>query len=70
MIRNGYVKMMDLVTCDSGYLTALVERWYTSTNTFLLPMDECTITLEDIYRIFRILIEGEPMIGLGVDIGQ
>lgn len=59
--------MMDLMTCNSRYLIALVERWDASTNTFFLPMGECTITLKDTYKIFKILIEGEPMIGLQAD---
>lgn len=67
IVRIDYVRMMDPMTYDSGYLIALVERWDAFTNTFMLPTGECTITLKDTYRIFRISIEGEPMIGLEVD---
>lgn len=64
MIRIGYAKMMDSMTCDSRYLIVLVKMWNTSTNTFILPIGECTITLKDIYRIFKVLIEGDPIIKL------
>lgn len=40
-------------------LTALAERWHSETCTFHLPMGEMTVTLEDVYRILHIPIDGE-----------
>lgn len=44
---------------NMGLLTALVERWHSKTCTFHLLMGEMTVTLEDVYRILRIPIDGE-----------
>lgn len=40
-------------------LTALVERFHSEHNTFHLPVGEMTITPEDVYRILRILFDGD-----------
>ncbi|GLJ24294.1 hypothetical protein SUGI_0463500 [Cryptomeria japonica] len=42
-----------------GLLTTLAERWHSETCTFHLPMGEMIVTLEDVYRILRIPIDGE-----------
>lgn len=70
MVRIGYARMLDPMTCNNGYLTTLVERWDASTNTFILPTRECMVFIEDIWRIFKVPIEGEPVIKVGEDIGQ
>lgn len=44
---------------NMGLLTALAERWHSETCMFHLPMGEMTVTLEDVYRILRIPIDGE-----------
>ncbi|XP_059070641.1 protein MAINTENANCE OF MERISTEMS-like [Cryptomeria japonica] len=44
---------------NMGLLTALAERWHSETCTFHLPMGEMTVTLEDVYRILHIPIDGE-----------
>lgn len=44
---------------NMGLLTALAERWHSETCTFHLMMGEMTVTLEDVYRIPRIPIDGE-----------
>lgn len=69
IVGIGYAKMMDPMTYDSGYLITLVKSWDASTNIFILPIGKCTITLEDVYRIFHILIKGKLMIGLGENTG-
>lgn len=42
-------------------LMALMERWDADTSMFLLPVEEMTVTLEDVYRILRLPIRGETM---------
>ncbi|RYR79208.1 hypothetical protein Ahy_A01g004040 isoform B [Arachis hypogaea] len=44
-------------------LAALVERWRLETHTFVLPVDEVTVTLEDVAHIFGLPINGEPVSG-------
>ncbi|KAH9302206.1 hypothetical protein KI387_013789, partial [Taxus chinensis] len=42
-------------------MVALIERWDPATNVFHLPTGEMTITLEDVYRILQLPIEGEAV---------
>ncbi|KAL4336694.1 hypothetical protein AHAS_Ahas12G0035800 [Arachis hypogaea] len=42
---------------------ALVERWRLETHTFVLPIGEVTVTLEDVAHIFGQPIDGEPVSG-------
>lgn len=44
---------------NMGFLTVLAERWHSETWTVLLPMGEMAVTLEDVYRILQIPIDGE-----------
>ncbi|XP_025703580.1 serine/threonine-protein phosphatase 7 long form homolog [Arachis hypogaea] len=44
-------------------LAALVEKWRPETHTFVLPVGEVTVTLEDVAHIFRLPIDGEPVSG-------
>lgn len=44
---------------NMGLLTALVERWHLETCNFHLAMGEMTVTLEDVYKILQIPIDGE-----------
>ncbi|XP_057719467.1 serine/threonine-protein phosphatase 7 long form homolog [Arachis stenosperma] len=44
-------------------LAALVERWRPETHTFVLPIGEVTVTLEDVANIFGLPIDGEPVSG-------
>ncbi|QHO47658.1 serine/threonine-protein phosphatase 7 long form homolog [Arachis hypogaea] len=44
-------------------LAALVERWRPKTHTFVLPIGEVTVTLEDVANIFGLPIDGEPVSG-------
>ncbi|XP_015969968.1 protein MAINTENANCE OF MERISTEMS-like [Arachis duranensis] len=41
--------------------SALVQRWRPETHTFVLPVGEVTVTLEDVAHIFGLPIDGEPM---------
>ncbi|RYQ89411.1 hypothetical protein Ahy_B09g096080 isoform B [Arachis hypogaea] len=42
---------------------ALVERWRPETHTFVLPVGEATVTLEDVAHIFGLPIDREPVSG-------
>ncbi|RYR04687.1 hypothetical protein Ahy_B06g084467 [Arachis hypogaea] len=44
-------------------LASLVERWRPETHTFVLPIGEVTVTLEDVAHIFGLPIDGEPVSG-------
>nr|XP_025670485.1 protein MAIN-LIKE 1-like [Arachis hypogaea] len=44
-------------------LAALVERWRSETHSFVLPIGEVTVTLEDVAHIFGLPIDGEPVSG-------
>ncbi|XP_015938235.1 protein MAIN-LIKE 1-like [Arachis duranensis] len=44
-------------------LAALVERWRPETHTFVLPIGEVTVTLEDVAHIFGLPIDREPVSG-------
>jgi len=62
MIDIGYVRMMDHVMQDNGYLIALVERWNASTNIFILSIGESMITIKDVWWIFKVSIKRDQMI--------
>ncbi|QHO16777.1 Putative oligosaccharide biosynthesis protein [Arachis hypogaea] len=44
-------------------LAALFERWRPETHTFVLPIGEVTVILEDVAHIFGLHIDGEPVSG-------
>lgn len=47
------------IRINRGLLTTFVERWHSDHNSFHLPTDEISVTLEDVYRILCIPIIGE-----------
>ncbi|KAD3338016.1 hypothetical protein E3N88_33537 [Mikania micrantha] len=57
VIDSGYRNL------DHGLLEALIERWRPETHTFHLPIDEVTVTLEDINVLWGLPIEGEVVSG-------
>ncbi|GLJ04942.1 hypothetical protein SUGI_0007490, partial [Cryptomeria japonica] len=54
-----YILYVPEFRANMGLLIALAGRWHYETCTFHLPMGEMTVTLEDVYRILRIPIDGE-----------
>jgi len=44
---------------DKGLITTFVERWHEDTNSFHLPLEEMTITLDDVSSILHISIVGQ-----------
>ncbi|KAH9301388.1 hypothetical protein KI387_012971, partial [Taxus chinensis] len=49
------------VVREQSLMVTLIERWDSVTNTFHLLIGEMTITLEDIYRILRLPINGDQV---------
>ncbi|XP_019260283.1 PREDICTED: serine/threonine-protein phosphatase 7 long form homolog [Nicotiana attenuata] len=46
---------------DWPFITAMIERWQSETCTFHLPIDEATITLEDVEVLFWLSVDGLPV---------
>ena len=44
--------------CDHAMVRALCERWHTETGSFHLHVGEMTITLDDVYNLLHIPIQG------------
>jgi len=42
-------------------IRALCERWHTETNSFHLPVGEMTITLDDVYNLLHLPIQGRML---------
>ncbi|KAH9300434.1 hypothetical protein KI387_003637, partial [Taxus chinensis] len=57
----GGVQRYRAIERDHSLMVALIERWDPATNVFHLPTGEMTVTLEDVYRILRLPIEGEAV---------
>ena len=43
---------------NNAMVTALVERWHPETSSFHLPVGEMTVTLDDVYCLLHIPIQG------------
>ena len=48
-------------TVTHAMARALCERWHTETSSFHLPVEEMTITLDDVYNLFHLPIQGRMM---------
>lgn len=57
-----HIPFMPELRSNRALLTALAERWHSETSSFHLPTGEATVTLEDVWRILRILIHGELVV--------
>jgi len=64
LVMVGLYQMANLHHCriDKGLITALVERWRPETNTFHLPVGECTVTLEDVSCLWGLAVNGKTML--------
>ncbi|XP_078158142.1 serine/threonine-protein phosphatase 7 long form homolog [Carex rostrata] len=61
----GLYQMVEVHHCqvDRELITALVERWRPETNSFHLPVGECTVTLEDVSCLWGLSITGKTISG-------
>ncbi|XP_058774087.1 protein MAIN-LIKE 1-like [Vicia villosa] len=50
-------------TIDPKFILSLLERWRSETYTFHLPTCECIITLEDVYMLLGLPIDGKAVNG-------
>ncbi|XP_050872642.1 protein MAIN-LIKE 2-like [Lathyrus oleraceus] len=48
---------------DNKFILVLCERWRPETHTFWFPTGECTVTLEDVYMLLGLRIEGKAVNG-------
>ncbi|XP_016706905.1 serine/threonine-protein phosphatase 7 long form homolog [Gossypium hirsutum] len=56
-------RMLEGNKLDPPLISALIERWRPETNTFHLPYDQCTITLEDVNLQLSLLVDGDVITG-------
>ena len=65
VIRSGFygIYCMGHIMIDWPLITSLVERWRPKTHTFHVPVEEMTITLQDIAIILGFCIHGLVVIG-------
>ncbi|XP_078170581.1 protein MAINTENANCE OF MERISTEMS-like [Carex rostrata] len=61
----GLYQMVNVHHCliERGLITTLVERWRPETNSFHLPVGECTVTLEDVSCLWGLSVTGRPISG-------
>lgn len=59
----GNVINIECYSVDYKFILSLVERWRPETRTFHLSCGECTVTLEDVYILLGIHIEGKAING-------
>lgn len=57
------ISQLIYIRLDHQLLTALVERWSPTTNTFHFIVGEMTITLQDVVIILGVQIDRPPLIG-------
>ncbi|XP_058762084.1 protein MAIN-LIKE 2-like [Vicia villosa] len=57
----GHIIKVNNNTIDRKFILALQERWRPETHTFHLPIGECTITLEDVYMLLGLPIDGKAV---------
>jgi hypothetical protein len=59
----GHISKILSWSVDNKFILALCERWRPETHTFWFPTGECTVTLEDVYMLLGLPIEGKTVNG-------
>ncbi|XP_050890129.1 protein MAIN-LIKE 2-like [Lathyrus oleraceus] len=59
----GHISKIMSWSIDNKFILALCERWRPETHTFWFPTGECTVTLEDVYMLLGLRIEGKAVNG-------
>jgi len=60
VLASGLLPLCDILYeyIDLGLVLDFVERWHPETNTFPLPIGEMTITLDDVWSLLHVSING------------
>ena len=59
--KLGNVRHISYDRPDRNLIEAIVERWHPETNTFHMPFGEMTITLDDVYCLTGLEVDGLPV---------
>jgi hypothetical protein len=59
----GHISKILSWSVDNNFILALCERWRPETHTFWFQTGECTVTLEDVYMLLGLPIEGKAVNG-------
>ena len=54
---------MGSLKINAALISALLERWRLETHTFHMRSRECTITLQDVFVLLGLCMDGSPLIG-------
>ena len=60
-IGLGYLARFPNTCTYMVMVTVLWEQWHSETMTFHLPTGEMTMTLKNVYHIFRLPVQGMPV---------
>ncbi|KAH6807024.1 hypothetical protein C2S51_028132 [Perilla frutescens var. frutescens] len=68
--KSGLLRLRKLAyrAPNRNLVSAFMERWHPETNSFHLPFGEMSITLEDVYCLTGLCIEGRPVEFAGEDV--
>lgn len=63
-----YVGSQGVMHCSTvkvyhGLITAFLERWRREIYSFHLPLGKAIVTLHDVYVLFELCIDGDPVTG-------
>ncbi|KAI5423186.1 hypothetical protein KIW84_046250 [Lathyrus oleraceus] len=63
LVGFGHISKILSWSVDNKFILALCEIWHPETHTFWFLTGECTVTLEDVYMLLGLPIEGKAVNG-------